>query len=350
MRRTLILLTVLSSSIQGAMAQTQPAVLDYNAEQTRLRTVVISKKLAAERGRISLKGVIVDDQGQPVTGATLTMEGSRVVKDGTDVEKYTLPTQEVDGRLDIQVDDVLSLILTFKSDNYYSRQVEFTTTDGFPPFWWHRPKQPGKELKAGLDLKDVRLVLDKHGSFQKLAVTDQNAAYVSYDPAGKCTIFDLSHPMDKLQEVVPGVADPAQLPPECIYLTTPLDDQGRVAVQTLTWFTMDLVYPRGMRLVMRGGGGFATVPVVREDAMDQLRWMREAPETGYKPELVLDAEAIASMVQWKGDAGHRLYFYFKTSRGYGKGRVSFMSNEAKPPQAYMVLQLQENGSRNVTAP
>ena len=77
--------------------------------------------------------------------------------------------------------------------------------------------------------------------------------------------------------------------------------------------------------------------------------MKQAPETGYKQEIILDADWIYQRTMTIPPPFGGLYFYFKINDRYGKcsiGRPSFPEGDYAL-ELKIEFQLQVDGSRNL---
>lgn len=351
-----LLWLALASAGIGQTATTEPA--DPFDAPTRKVIDRMHRIHQNEFGRISIKGHVVDDEGQPVKDVTVKVVGVKYIYHRDDPNYYEqrvpLGSQAVTRDLDIAADDVSELHLEFMSDGYYHRTVSFIAMDTITDRKkWAEAIDAGKEIRPKLEKSDLKVVLDKHGPFQKLwrpHAPSNDPCELAFRVGGSSVVANVAGKSDQVETEVAKLADEA-LPPEAIYITCDLNAEGMIPSQRVKIISWEYDLPQNVKLVMKGGEGFAAVPPMRETATQQRQWMREAPEKGYTREIALDAGAIKAMTTPQEHlASREVYFYFKTSKYYGKGsfRPYAVEKDGTQLRGCIVLDFQLDGSRNVT--
>ena len=135
----------------------------------------------------------------------------------------------------------------------------------------------------------------------------------------------------------------------CVYMLPKVDEDGRIRSEVKVYGKngrLTRTYPIELRLISSDPeGGFI---IYKQQPNEFAYWsMKLAPETGYKQELVLDADWFYERSLIQNTPG--IYFYFKINGRYGKGRLGTL----RFPEGDYALeletefQLQTDGSRNL---
>jgi hypothetical protein len=188
--------------------------------------------------------------------------------------------------------------------------------------------------------EDLRIVLERQG--QRTWLLDYNEV-LTYEGTGRGVIIDFDRPHYRGQSVVEvrNLHDPTQLPEDCVYLLVETDANGRIAVVRVPRQNSAHIdiWPKRMRLIMNAPeSGFVSV---EPDPNRKLaRQMKQAPESGYQRELILETDETGF---------HHRYFYFKTKDKYGKGATGWVTVEenASVIRFSPTFRLQPDGSRNL---
>lgn len=299
---------------------------------------------AARRGRFVLKGVVVDEQGTKMDGVSAAISQSRHTEFGTKTNT-TDRTQKINGEFVVEANGADSVSLWFYRDGYYSERLTFSSDEGLPENWDSRIMRGEKLEPAVVKRDNLRVVLEKHGN---LALFNEFPVDLEATASGHGKVWDLAILADGQDKEVANVRDEASLPTQCLYLDPQITKDGQLAVQMVRLGETDVPCPSNLRIVMKGDGGFVVTPTVATTSERQYRSMKEAPASGYRKELLLEADAIKRYFESRDDAKPGAFFYVKIGNLYGKGQIVLNSalNKSRA-DARLVFRLQPDDSRNV---
>ena len=335
MRATIIsaLLAVLVCSDWGNAAR--PTTQEIKELMQRMEAV--------KKADYDLSGEIVDETGQRVPNVVLSIEKGVTKNFGLDANYSYTREVSTDGTFHIKVSGASNANISFLLEGYFAKEIGFSGKDGLPPDWEERMLR-GETFKPGIVKREnLKVVLEKHGPLASLE--RGGGAFDLYaDGKAKAWSWEKNYPGFKVE--VENWRDESSLPKNGIYFLVDTDDQGSFAMIPGPY--QSSFRPRKIRVIMKDGDGFLVVPSVGND-VKQYRGMKEAPEKGYTSELILDGEALKKHMETSNDSSKGgLYFYFKTSKGYGKGCLMVhYSNRATEAQITLVLRFQKDGSRLV---
>jgi hypothetical protein len=307
---------------------------------------------ATRSSAVVLKGDLVDDAGSPVNGVTVTIEKPTPFL-SADAPRPHPEVLTANGHFDLSY-PCSSMVVTFTKSGYYGAKVNIDAD----PRWTQ--ESFARLIRRGIlvppdKLGAVRIVLVKIVNPTKL----QAFAGFSSGEGWETSLVDFGKEpatQSKPEELV-KITDPKDVPANCA-VALMARDPGTGAILTLP-LPKDpggREFPAGAWLYLNApGGGFLLHKPKYPAAC--TRDMKEAPQEGYGPELVLPPETLQALARITAtgslDPEQRVYFYFKTADGkYGKGRVGAAMIDRKRKIFWLGVRLfvQPDGSRNLEDP
>jgi len=312
-------------------------------------------------GRFILAGEVVDQDGNRLKDVEVHLRMSQLIGMGWDMKSTYESSVAQDGLFQVDVRPYTGVNLTFKKEGYYTEQQYFN----FDMIDISREHQ--EAIMSGKDVKieegvvrdeNIRIVLEKKGNITSLAEEDFKLIYLrQQDGTASGRVADLDRkkwelpPDDRYLYSIPvtNLLDPEVIPPMCVYMIPKIDDDGRILSEEKIsgkYGQHKRNYPNELRLITSDPeGGFI---IYKQQPNEYVYWsMKLAPETGYKQELVLDADWFHERSQVQNTPG--TFFYYKVNGRYGKGSIGV----PKFPEGDYALelktefQLQVDGSRNL---
>lgn len=286
-----------------------------------------------------LKGNVVNEQGNPLTGVT--------VKVTTYSPVYSSETSKIDGFFDFDLNGCTLVILDFSKEGYYRESLRFYPEDA---------KELAEKIIAGEQIGEQFV------SAEKLLVTmtrceqpelqaqnwDLSLEYRA-NGNGKVLTWSTQSPYPNYKSVE-NVALPQLLPENCMYMIADTDEDGKIATADGLWKTpwswrtfLKQKYPRRVRVIMNGEGGF--IPFVPEKNKPLWRQMTLAPENGYQKEIIITADNFIEA----GECAAAIC-YIKTPTRFGRIYIFFLptaENYKNGMYLKVFLFMQPDGSRNL---
>jgi|GEM_PF-3377021 len=341
-----VFLSIILASV-AAVAFAAPAQDDMTDEQKgRLIKGIFDKLMHAEHGTIRLRGEVVDEQGQRLNGVTVRLGKTRF-KNYWEASETDEENVNVDGTFDLTITGYAYLRATFEKPGYYSKQIQVGID--LPPELAMRVIE-GQTVDPQTMTKDgLRIVLEKQGNVTKLQTYGGFLEYRS-DGSGKVMNFDKLPVGKKALQTMQNVHDSERLPPNCAYFIAERDDNGLIG--TVRWVRPEgqipFTFPRRVTLIMSDpSGGF--VPFLPAIQQNQFHQMKQAPETGYQSQLVIESDYFTRTQGALVQSKNKQYFFFKTGGKYGKGTVGnvVMNGSGSNVLLGVVFRIQPDGSRNL---
>ena len=300
---------------------------------------------AARQADFLLKGIVVDEGGHKLSGATMMVEEGRSKKGGVATD-YSSRSQTVDGEFTVQAKQMTSVTLFLWKEGYHTESVAFSVQDALPVDWRQRLSRGEKVGPVEVKKEAIAVVLRKHGPLVALKGVGGEITFV---PSGPCKVWNLASKTWRAITQVKNVTDEALLPPSCIYLVADVTDAGKLALGQVRYKQAPQPCPQKIRLVMKGDGGFVPVPTIGPSLERQYQSMTEAPSKGYVQELVMEGGAMEKHFLSESDGGTRegAFFYFRAGKEYGKGCLFVDFPRGNEASVRLSLRFQEDGSRNL---
>jgi len=270
-----------------------------------------------DKRRFHIKGEVVDEQGNRLTGVTMLV--SKSVSGGwwQNDQSIFIGEYTINGIFEVRESGCEDVRLSFEKGGYYRQSIRFSDDAKA------NTREIQERIMKGLPVEEplvgkegLRIVMEKKGEQVHLGEHNTPLIY-NMDGSGEVLDFDLprTYPMRKVGDI--SDTDTKSLPPNCLYMIAEKDEVGNIA--------LDTIYPRRIRVTIKGepGSGFIVYkPRDRyQSGQKSLHEMKQAPESGYEPTMVLEAEDI-KMFRTSG----RVYgfpFYFKIKNNYGKGLITY---------------------------
>lgn len=362
----------------GVVCRAQPATAPFEDEQTFVRRLKdeyaprirkaetkeerdrlekeMWERLYSEAARrsgtlsIKLRGEIVDEGGTPINGVQITVQNIPNSVHGD------LPAPEklvADGRFNLSFRGSY-LTIEFAKDGYYKVRIPLTDDP--------RPNQERFAalarqgvLSVGDKEGEIRVVLEKMGKTTKLRVfggllvrDDWDTTFIEFS---KRPVLDLNK---KEYVKVKGIKD---VPVSCVVAMLDRDaESGKILLRQWTDRGTTYEVPAGLRLCLNTPTGGLVLYKPKRPAAG-LREMKEAPDTGYGPELIASEQAINALARMSRGGSPNpeeyVYFFFKTGDGkYGKGTIYSIGTDVINKRLFMGVSfhLQPDGSRNLEDP
>jgi hypothetical protein len=304
------------------------------------------------RGRfvrdIDIAGVVVDQKGDFLDQVKILVDVAGGGKGHRNIDMLT----GLDGAFALRYENTIHCYGFFYKDGYYTEQIRF------------HPNLPvtgvSKDGDALMGQKDIRVVLEEVGPATQMPRYEM---YFEFEINGRWRVLPLVEekedgarslmPIGRSLRVDMAGNTPTNLPPHCLYQRADVAD-GRIVhadkrVDKKHGGDSDTMLaeqtPARLFLGISGPGNglqlFEPGDELRQDALGHkvLRAMKEAPEDGYQPEVLLDQTVYNYAV-----------FYIKVGDWYGKGLIPLNTRMYEPTKldgALIRLWLQPDGSRNV---
>ncbi|MBI4377836.1 MAG: hypothetical protein HY578_01930, partial [Nitrospinae bacterium] len=339
--------------MQGTLEQDHKRFIEEGENRTaKVIMETMNREALASNGRFLLKVTVVDESGQMLDGVSvhlrkvtaLPMSEKDFKKMGsmentTSGQKTIEETRIVNSTFQFDIRESCYVKLTFNLNGYYREKIEFRTK--LPPEHKERigleveiedyedrlnsmkdlsqeykdrfrediikpMKERLKDLPAVSEPEvtenNLHVILERQGKITHLI--EYNRGPLEYTTSGKGIVINFDkHPASSLR-VIENIDNPKQLPENCVYMIPEKDRDGNIAV--VTKFNEKLteaqkkniperwqkyVIPKRVRLVMNaGGGGF--IKYTLDPNKKPTRQMKEAPETGYEKEIVIESDDI----------------------------------------------------------
>jgi len=303
--------------------------------------------LDASLGRFTLEGVVVDEQGNPLDKVSLRISKEKM----TGFEQWKEDKEEkiINGTFSVTARGYDIVRLYAKKDGYYQESLDFLAPS--PGNIRGQPKEPV------VDKRNIRIVMEKKGDITSLLDRNVRLTYRREDEGASGYVVNFDRAawiMDsnvRNYAEVDNLLDLEQIPSMCMYMIPKVDDDGRILNEDKGGANSfrPCLMPQEMRLITNDPEG--GLIVYEQEKGESAFWsMKLAPETGYKQEIILDADLMfrrSPYVTSDGDDG--IYFYYKADGRYGKGRIG----PPKFPEGDYALELgvkirsQKDGSRNL---
>lgn len=313
-------------------------------------------------GRFILAGEVVDQDGDRLKDVEIRMRLSQLIGIGWDTKSDYETAAAGNGIFHVDVRPYSSVNLTFKKEGYYDEQLFFPFASN------HISREDEAAIMAGKEVtieegivrsENLRIVMEKKGDITDLLEETFKLTYQRQrDGTASGRVVSFNREMwprgyyyQGPRNPIPAtnLLDPVQIPPMCVYMLPKVDEDGRIRSEVKVYGKngrLTRTYPIELRLISSDPeGGFI---IYKQQPNEFAYWsMKLAPETGYKQELVLDADWFYERSLIQNTPG--TYFYFKINGRYGKGRLGTL----RFPEGDYALeletefQLQTDGSRNL---
>ena len=271
---------------------------------------------------VDVRGKVVDQDGRPLDAVDVRIQRQRIARPTTNLFGSTPYQNRAEShtvgrtfRFSFAGDS--DAFLSFQKPGYAPQAIRVASArrkvDRDPP------SPAVARLLADPRLsnkKTLRVVLERVGQ-PAVLVPYKNVRLTCGRGPGRRggTVADLACPpgYNLRGTAVQDLLDPSSLPADAAYIlasTVGGGDAGPVdSVPIRTRGGSLWASPRRLRLIMRGEDvGLIRVDAVRDVAV--LRGMKEAPATGYAPDLVLNE---ADMWAASRSGGYSVYFYFRSA-------------------------------------
>lgn len=292
-----------------------------------------------ENWDFKLKGNVVDEQGNPLTGVT--------VKITTYSPDCSSKTSEIDGLFDFDLNGFRIVILDFLKEGYYHEILQF-----YPEDVKELAEKITKREQIGgrfVNAETLRVTMERQKQQVETGCSSITMG-LTYNANGKGRVIEwrykpLQPPYYSSCEYVENVTIPQLLPENCMYIIADTDEDGKIATVDGLWETpsrtfLERKYPKRVRLIMNGKGGF--IPFVPEKNKPLWRQMNLAPKNGYRKEIIITADNFI-------EAGEcaAAFCYIKTPKGFGRLYIQSSFSDGNTVGVGVILLLQPNGSRNL---
>lgn len=329
---------------------------------------VWEERMHVMAGRYILQGEVVDEQGVRLNGVEVRIDkpakhGEVGVFDSLGElfkENGNREAQEevwtINGTFNLDIKGYINLRLWFSKNGYYSEKLDFGFKEEDITPETDRAIREGKKVEPlVLKKEDIRVVLEKQGALTSLI---RYTGPLEYTTGGKGIIIDfdiIPGNYDGISEVrrVENIEDPKQLPENCVYMVADKDLDGKIVTVRKTWTSeypilnykedREYVVPQRIKLIMTAPeSGFIEYKPGQNKKMP--RQMKEAPETGYQNELVIESGRFE-----RGSREADIHFYFKSRDKYGKGEIGTFGlyDDNSKVRIGVSFNLQPDGSRNL---
>jgi len=299
----------------------------------------------ANSGSFALSGDVVDEEGKPMNGVTLSVTRrwmgtlTQTLK-GTGGSSHTR-NRNIDGTFDVSVFGAESVSLSFEKEGYYSES--FSIDDKRDS-----ARRPNDYMQPD---GRARVVLQKKGEQTRLI---DRSVTLKFNLDGSGTVVDLTEIAGELigSRFSPKTVDvedvrAATMPGIVMYMTVDIDENGRFATKGYPESTPTRMgegrnlggdEPARLRLRVSGGenNGF-----IKQAELPRGGWvgrvMRFAPETGYENEVLFAPEDV-------------VWFYWRIGDKYGRGCLGWptrVRDDTKTIEVGLKLYIQPDGSRNL---
>lgn len=305
----------------------------------------------ARNSDLGLKGTIADDLGEPLDQVLVHIDRVYYLwhAEGS-YNEYSKILVAADRQFEIKPMRAHELTFTFKKSGYAEQTVTVDQEGQISAAY--RGGVRGSKWPA----QEVRMILRKLDRAQP--ALNWLHATVNYTDPEKMPAIDLSTFNSGVRQGGPtrvpadaGIAelDPnaAILPPGMLFAV--IQRQAlRTSGPERRVDPLDINLPA--RLALRFSdpdGGFARfTPLPGSGILEQ---MGQAPESGLAPELVLDADRLRKMRDPSNDfiLDRNEFFFFRAGGKYGKGIVSWSSEQDDALKLSFTLLLQPDGTRNL---
>ncbi len=360
MKRTLVFLTLLASFfIIPLILHAQAQITAEQLEKIRGRKVTAAEVKEAndlmrkwmryydvmDNRRFHIKGEVVDEQGNRLTGVTMWV--TKAVPGGWWQEvQYVARQYTINGTFEVRESGCEDVRLGFEKGGYYRQSIRFSDDAKA------NTREIQEKIMKGLPVEEplvgkegLRIVMEKKGE-QQVSLGEYNTPLIyNMDGSGEVLDFDLprTYPMRKVGDI--SETDTKSLPPNCLYMIAEKDEAGNIVI-------VDKFYPRKIRVIMQGepGSGFIVYkPKDRYQSKEKsLHEMKQAPESGYEPTMVLEAEDI-KLLRTPAGVVYGFPFYCKIKNNYGKGLINGCSVSKDGKTVFLNGRIFYNraGSRNL---
>lgn len=297
-------------------APAAPETDEPTPEQIQSSLAAMQRVASAQNGRFALGGQVVDDDGNPLGGVQLQIVKIRLMNLGWDREQEE-ETRSLDGPFQLALDGYARVQLRFSKPGYFTQERSFAT-----------------RLTRG----DEEQLMS--GQTPAMPVVEERRLQITLESIG---------PLAQLREMqveftFPEGEDGATTevaPFGPLSLAADRDPEGAMIFVD--------GFPRRLRVALAAKeGGFIPFTPARDGP--PLRPMKQAPKTGYRQELVLDAETLAHLSRGAGGYEQGFLFFFQAASGeYGKGRIGqvVVDRTRRVTTLGIAVKLQPDGSRHL---
>ena len=331
--------------------------------------VATARWMRAQRADFRIAGVVVDDQGKPLSDVDVDVSKSWGYMFGWGCEwnERFAGNVRVSRVFNLRVGDARDVSLVFHKPGYHIARQSFRAPE--PPNLLAPEILANKKTPlAFVEKRDLRVVLDKQGTLTQLT---RCCGGVGYSAGGAAELMELdwreAASAQSMRDVyvkdvtVADVRRVESLPEHCVYVVPKTNSNGRIALTVaytaprpqsahageLPSESQRRVYaPVELRLVVTDPkGGF--IPYEPKPGRE-YRDMKEAPRDGYQREFVLDSNAVKKLFANTIQA-NPFFFYFKAYGKYGKGQLGSLVtlDDGSRCSGTIVLLMQRDGSRHL---
>ncbi len=290
--------------------------------------IALARAMRAARSTLCVSGVVVDDQGVPVSDVEVETSSlsSYVWGWGKEWQDTLSGKATVSGAFALRVNDAGLVTMDFRKPGYYPVRQWFFAPEIqniSSPEILSNKKIPPKLVEK----RNLRIVMEKQGKMTRLKDDIGPSVHVSETP-------------------------PDPLPEKSLYIVPKTDEKGHIALAKVSALKArrarevrdgvgphiaalrvpddesQYVYvPTEIRLIVSDPqGGFARYePSPDREIRPDRRWfrdMKEAPQEGYSRELIFDGKAIKKLFADHPDEAQPAFFYIKADGKYGKARFT----------------------------
>ena len=333
-----------------------------NEEKMRLQQefmkLAIEREMArTARSELSLAGTVVDETGKPLDGVKMVVEGRAPYRWGEEQKNPPPEESMIDREFNVSRKGLIGMSISFQKEGYYSTGIGLSAEREYPG---SRAKELARAAQMGMlelagDKGKVRMIMEKMGQTTTLQEVVQGIAVRENWQAEIINFAKIKAgtPL-KRDRVFTEIKKSEDVPSNCLTLLVDRDTKTGTALTKDAPPRQGAAFniPQGSRLYLNAKDG----GLLRYEAKHPWRGvheMRQAPEAGYKSELVIDDKMIEGFVREFSEFDSCVYFFFKTADGrFGKGciRSIGLSKDGTAGGIDLRLFLQPDGTRNLEDP
>ena len=329
----------------------------HKTEEELARAAALLSRLAvlayqAGKSGVSVKGDVVDEDGQPLKDVTLTVNrvnapgfkmgpGGLVTTGGGGLKE----TRVVNDTFDVSTAWWWGIGLEFSKKGFLPCRLGFDGGAMLPSeLLLHFSEgviTPSPVVKEGLRVELARRNIVSPTLFQ----IPSGQMTLKVDGSGNGLAIHDSLGGDMAEKAYDRPEQIKDLPPDTLSVEILRTPDSKAFVMSELKTQRNIVIPAQVTVRMNAtNGGIVFAEPHRHD----YHFMREAPADGYQQEIVLTAEQILDNELSSNEHNNGAFFYFKTSDGkYGKGDIQGGVRRGSIALLGVRGFIQRNGSRDV---
>lgn len=337
--------------------------LSITNEPYKSKLPEIQRKVAAENGDFHLSGKVIDENGQPLNDVKIEVAKSTFRFPYVEVP----PNEEtiiVNGSFNLNAENVHAIHLIFSKQGYYNEKRDFLL---------RRTPEEDEKYRAGavihpkLNKEDINIILESRAGAVDLIRYNE---VIEFADQGNGVAMNLNRSHSTHASLLPFKQINIELLlTNTLYFTADRSADGKIVTQPKRRKSSEIIdsIATNVTLVLNSpGGGFvpftpnpqietpnAQIESGEARAKPPFRQMKQAPEGGYTRTLTLNQEFLDRRLASTGSEFDSLFFYFKTTNKYGKGKIGFVEFQVKNGETKIRLRvnllIQPDGSRNLNS-